>query len=254
MHALSDISLPSDAGGAEALATTLAHAVLSGHWAPDDTFPRELDLCRHFGASRNRVRNALASLVSAGLIARTAGRGTVVRDIAQWHILDPQVSDWMSGLATPHPQLVREVYAFRLSAEPYVTELAALHATAQDLADLETAFDGMRESAGNPARREEHAGYDVAFHQAIYRASHNLVWHQMGHLLRPSIMQLITFSHHQAGSLNDSLERHRRVMEAVRLQQPDAAHKAAKRVLERTAIDLGVDLGDRYLKPPALPA
>ncbi|MDN6179827.1 MAG: FadR family transcriptional regulator [Halomonas subglaciescola] len=253
MNTLSNIPLPSDAGGAEALATTLAHAVLSGHWTPDGTFPRELDLCRHFGASRNRVRNALATLVSAGLIERTAGRGTVVRDIADWHLLDPQISDWMGGLETPHPQLVREVYAFRLSTEPYVTELAALHATAQDLAHLETAFDGMRESAGDPLRREEHAGYDVAFHQAIYRASHNLVWHQMGHLLRPSIMQLITFSHHQAGSLDDSLERHRGVMEAIRLRQPDAAHKAAERVLARTAADLGVELRGRSLKATALP-
>lgn len=254
MNALSDIALPAETGGAEALATTLAHAVLSGQWAPGDAFPRELDLCRHFAASRNRVRNALASLVSAGLIERTAGRGTIVRDIAAWHLLDPQVSDWMSGLEAPHPQLVREVYTFRLSAEPYVTELAALNATARDLAHLEAAFDGMRDTAGDPARREEHAGHDVAFHQAIYRASHNLVWHQMGHLLRPSIMQLITFSHHQADSLNDSLERHRRVMEAVRLQQPDAAYTAAERVLERTAADLGIDLGGRYLKPSALPA
>jgi len=254
MNALSNIPLAPDAGGALALATTLAHTVLSGHWAPGDAFPRELDLCRHFGASRNRVRNALASLVSAGLIERTAGRGTVVRDIADWHLLDPQVSDWMAGLETPHPQLVREVYAFRLSAEPYVAELAALHATAQDLARLETAFEGMRESAGDPSRREEHAGYDVAFHQAVYRASHNLVWHQMGHLLRPSIMQLIKFSHHQAGSLDDSLERHRRVMEAIRLRQPNAAHEAAERVLERTAADLGVDLRGRPLKASALPA
>lgn len=254
MNALSNIPFAPDAGGAFALATTLAHAVLSGHWASGDTFPRELDLCQHFDASRNRIRNALASLVSAGLIERTAGRGTVVRDIADWHLLDPQVSDWMAGLETPHPQLVREVYAFRLSAEPYVTELAALNATAQDLAHLEAAFEGMRESAGDPSRREEHADYDVAFHQAVYRASHNLVWHQMGHLLRPSIMQLIKTSHHQVGNLDDSLKRHRRVMEAIRLQQPDAAHEAAKQVLERTAADLGGDLKGRPLKTSVLPA
>lgn len=251
MNALFNLSLSSDSGGAEALATALARAVLSGHWMPGETFPRELDLCQHFDASRNRVRNALAALVSAGLIERTAGRGTIVRNITDWHLLDPQVSDWMAGLETPHPQLVREVYAFRLAAEPYVAELAALNATARDLAHLEAAFEGMRESAAGPARREEHADYDVAFHQAIYRASHNLVWHQMGHLLRPSIMQLIKHSHHQAGPLDDSLERHRLVMEAIRLRQPDAAHEAARRVLERTAADLGVDLGGRHLKAAA---
>lgn len=231
-------------GGAGALAGTLAHAILSGIWSPGDDFPTELELCRHFAVSRNRVRNALASLTSTGLVERTAGRGTRVREIGDWHLLDPQMSDWMTGLAAPHPQLVREIFAFRLSAEPHVAELAASAADAQDLARLESAYLGMRDSADTPARRDEHAEHDVAFHAAIYRASHNLVWRQMGHLLRPSIVALIQHSHHQAGSLDDSLERHRRVMEAIRLRQPRAAHQAACEVLARTAIDLGLATSD----------
>ncbi|WP_242457966.1 FCD domain-containing protein [Halomonas sp. YLGW01] len=248
---LSRLPQPDEAGGANALATVLAHAILSGQWASGETFPRELDLCQHFAASRNRVRNALAALSGCGLIERTAGRGTVVRDIVDWHLLDPQMSEWMAGLESPHPQLVREVFAFRLSAEPFVSELAALAATAQDLARIETAFDGMCESADDPARREEHADYDVAFHDAIYRASHNLVWRQMGLLLRPSIVALIQHSHHQADSLDDSLARHRRVLEAIRLRQPDAAREATERVLARTAADLGVDNGGRQLRQSA---
>ncbi|NUJ58125.1 FadR family transcriptional regulator [Halomonas taeanensis] len=247
---LSQLPQPAEPGGANALATVLAHAILSGHWASGDTFPRELDLCQHFAASRNRIRNALAALSASGLIERTAGRGTVVRDIVEWHLLDPQMSEWMAGLESPHPQLVREVFAFRLSAEPFVAELAALAATAQDLARIETAFDGMCESADDPARRVEHAEHDVAFHDAIYRASHNLVWRQMGLLLRPSIVALIQHSHHQADSLDDSLARHRRVLEAIRLRQPDAAREATEQVLARTAADLGVDSGGRQLRHP----
>lgn len=252
MTTLSNLPLPPDAGGSKALATVLAHAILAGKWACGETFPREVDLCEHFAASRNRVRNALAELSNSGLIERTAGRGTVVRDIEDWHLLDPQMSEWMSELASPHPQLVREVFAFRLAAEPFVSELAALSATAQDLARIETAFDGMCANAADPAKRETHAEYDVAFHDAIYRASHNLVWRQMGLLLRPSIVALIQHSHHQVDSLDDSLERHRRVLEAIRMRQPDAAREATQRVLERTAIDLGVDNAGRELKPLAL--
>ncbi len=237
--------------GASALANVLAHAILSGQWASGDVFPRELDLCQHFAASRNRVRNALAALSGCGLIERTAGRGTVVRDIADWHLLDPQMSEWMAGLASPHPQLVREVFAFRLSAEPFVSELAALSATAQDLARIEAAFDGMSASASDPARREEHTEHDVAFHDAIYRASHNLVWRQMGLLLRPSIIALIQHSHHHTDSLDDSLARHRRVLEAIRLRKPDDARKATEQVLARTAADLGVNDDGRRLSQAA---
>ncbi|MFC0312151.1 FCD domain-containing protein [Chromohalobacter canadensis] len=228
----------------------LAHAILAGEWVSGETFPREIDLCEHFAASRNRVRNALAELSNSGLIERTAGRGTVVRDIEEWHLLDPQMSEWMSELESPHPQLVNEVFAFRLSAEPFISELSALNATAQDLARIETAFDGMWANADDPARREVHTEYDVAFHDAIYRASHNLVWRQMGLLLRPSIVALIHHSHHQVNSLDDSLERHRQVLEAIRMRQPDAARMATERVLERTASDLGVDNGARKLRRP----
>ncbi len=241
--------LPHTAANADAgtLATVLAHTILSGQWACGDIIPRELDLCQHFAASRNRVRNALATLSACGLIERTAGRGTLVRDISEWHLLDPNMSSWLSGLETPHPRLVHEVFAFRLAAEPYVSELAALSATARDLAQIESAFNGMCDTAHDPDQRSAHIDYDIAFHDAIYCASHNLVWRQMGILLRPSIVALIQRSHHRADRLDDSLARHRRVLEAIRMRQPEAARDATEHVLARTASDL-----ELFGRPPAL--
>ncbi|WP_457807625.1 FadR/GntR family transcriptional regulator [Kushneria sp. EE4] len=246
--------LPHAAADADAdtLASVLAHTILSGQWASGDIFPRELDLSRHFDASRNRIRNALATLSSCGLIERTAGRGTIVRDIADWHLLDPNMSLWLAGLDTPHPQLVHEVFAFRLAAEPYVSELAALAATAQDLAKIESAFNGMCETADDPEQRNAHIDYDIAFHEAIYSASHNLVWRQMGLLLRPSIVALIQRSHHRVDRLDDSLERHRRVLEAIRMRQPAAAREATEHVLARTAADLELSGRPTALRPGPL--
>ncbi|PXX99937.1 FadR/GntR family transcriptional regulator [Halomonas sp. LBP4] len=236
--------LPHHGGGAEELARLLARALLAGRWQPGDAFPRELDLCAHFAVSRNQVRNALASLTATGLIERTAGRGTVVRAVVDWHLLDPLMSEWMVGLADPDPQLVREIFAFRYSAEPVVARLATEAAEAADLERLEAAFQGMTRTAGEPEARGLHAEYDVAFHDAIYLASHNLVWRQMGHLLRPSIIALIQSSqahvHQEHESLDDSLARHGRVLEAIRRRDPAAAEHAAREVLRRTAIDLGI--------------
>ncbi|WP_233266175.1 FadR/GntR family transcriptional regulator [Cobetia sp. L2A1] len=227
----------------EAIATFMAREILAGDFGPGDSFPRELDLCQRFDTSRNRLRNALAQLVSAGLLERTAGRGTVVRAMSEWQLLDPLMSDWISGLHDINPDLIREIYAFRLSVEPYVSALAAMKANAQDLARLERAFEGMVKTA-NDTTRDAHAEYDVAFHEAIYHATHNLVWTQLGSLLRPSISQLIQstqqvaqqhdHSHHRA-----SLDRHRAVMEAIRLRQPEMARTCAERVLETAARDLG---------------
>ncbi|MBD3896854.1 FadR family transcriptional regulator [Halomonas sp. ML-15] len=231
-------------GGADALARRLARALLAGRWQPGDPFPKELDLCAHFAVSRNQVRNALTSLTATGLIERTAGRGTVVRPVAEWHLLDPLISDWMTGIDSLDPTLVREIFAFRYSAEPTLARLAATAAEADDLQRLEAAFEGMTRTAGDPDTQGLHAEYDVAFHDAIYRASHNLVWRQMGHLLRPSIIALIHSSQahvrEEHDSLDDSLSRHGRVLEAIRRRDAEGAEHAACEVLRRTAIDLGI--------------
>ncbi|MBW6389800.1 FadR/GntR family transcriptional regulator [Billgrantia antri] len=237
-------SLPRHHGGADGLARLLGQALLAGRWRPGETFPRERDLCQHFEVSRNQVRNALATLVALGLIERTAGRGSVVCNIGEWHLLDPLVSAWMADIETPDAQLLREIFAFRYSAEPAVARLAARAAEAEDLERLEAAFLGMQRTAGMPEASARHAEYDVAFHDAIYRTSHNLVWRQMGHLLRPSIIALIQRSqaHLQPldAGLDDSLARHGRLLEAIRSRDADAAEAAAVDVLRRTAVDLGI--------------
>lgn len=233
-------TLPSHLGGAQNLARLLARALLSGQWQPGELFPKELDLCQHFGVSRNQVRNALASLTAAGLIERTAGRGTQVRQMSDWHLLDPLMSEWMTGLTNLDPELIRAIYAFRFSAEPVVASLAAQAASEEDLDRLRAAFEGMKRTAKDPVNRHQHAEYDVIFHDATYSASHNLVWRQMGHLLRPSIMALVHGSQHQTSTLDDSLARHEAVLDSIVHRDPDAAAVAAKEVLRRTAVDLGI--------------
>ena len=127
-------TLPRHQGDAAGLARLLARALLAGHWQPGDAFPKELDIGTHFDVSRNQVRNALTRLTSAGLLTRTAGRGTQVREMSDWHLLDPLMSEWMTGLINLDPQLIRAIYAFRFSAEPVVAGLAAKAADADDIA------------------------------------------------------------------------------------------------------------------------
>ncbi len=233
-------ALPAHSGGAENLARLLARALLAGHWQPGCTFPKELDISQHFSVSRNQVRNALASLSGAGLLERTAGRGTRVRAMGDWHLLDPLMSGWMTGLVDLDPKLVRAIYAFRFSAEPLIAGLAAQAASVEDIQRLEAAFAGMQRSAEQPDARPQHIEYDVAFHDVIYQATHNLVWRQMGYLLRPSIMALVHRSQHDIGTLDDSLARHGHVLEAIRAGDVSAAETAAREVLRRTATDLGI--------------
>lgn len=226
------------------IAEYLAEAIFSGRYPPGEFVPRELDLCEQFGVSRSTVRSALQTLVAAGLLKRISGQGTRVRALQEWHLLDPQVSAWMARFAQPNPRIQREIFAFRVAVEPFVARLAAEHATAVDLLAIETAYEGMIRALGDESlcwQGQTHDEYDVAFHEAVFAASHNLVWAQISHVLKPAIALLVERSNHSADELNDSMERHRRVMEAIRLRQPEQAAQAALVVLDRTGRDLGLE-------------
>lgn len=226
------------------IAEVLAESIFSGEYVSGDTIPREIDLCTRFGVSRSTVRSALQKLVNAGLVVRVSGQGTRVRELSAWHLLDPQVSAWMARYAQPNPQLQREVFAFRVAVEPFVSALAATHATASDLLAIETAFEGMIRTLEQPDlywQGLSHDDYDVAFHEAIFAASHNLIWAQISHVLKPAIALIVSRSNHSADELNDSMSRHRRVMEAIRLRQPESAATAALSILERTGRDLNME-------------
>ncbi len=227
----------------------LAEAIFSGRYRPGDLVPREVDLSAQFSLNRSAVRSDIRQLVDAGIIERISGHGTRVRDFDAWNILDPQVTDWMTRYAAPNPDIQREILAFRLDVEPWVAMTAARRATARDLVAIEEAFEGMERemySAGSDARRL-HSDHDIAFHVAIFKATRNIVWSQLSHILRPSIYLLIEMSNESSTDPEASLERHRELMEAIRARQPQTAFRAAEAVLAGTAEALGLQPGDAIL-------
>lgn len=226
------------------IADYLAEAIFSGQYVPGSFVPKELDICKQFAVSRSTVRSAFQTLVAAGLLTRISGQGSRVRELQEWHLLDPKVSDWMARFAKPNSAIQKEIFAFRVAVEPFVASLAARHATAADLLAIENAYEGMIRALEHDDlcwQGQTHDAYDVAFHEAIFAASHNLVWAQISHVLKPAIAMLVEKSNRNADELNDSMERHRRVMEAIRLRQPQQAAQAALAVLDRTGRDLGLE-------------
>lgn len=239
------------------IAEQLAESIFSGRYQPGDYVPRELDLCERYGLNRSAVRSDLRQLVDVGILERISGHGSRVREYAEWHILDPQVTAWLARYAAPNPCIQREILAFRLDVEPYVAMMAARRATARDLLAIEDAFEGMGQNLRDASCAEErrlHSECDVAFHVAIFKATHNIVWAQLSHILRPSIHLLVSMSNASANDPEESLERHRQLMECIRLRKPQEAYLAAQAVLAGTADALGLEPGGSslgyHLEPP----
>lgn len=226
------------------VADELARDIFSGRYQPGDFIPKEMDICERFSLSRTVVRRHLGLLVDGGIIERISGYGSRVREYSEWKILDPLVTEWMTRFAAPNQEIQREVLSFRLTVEPYVAMTAAGQATAHDLVAIEEAFDGMRRYAnhgGDPEQRRIHSDFDVAFHVAMFKATHNIVWAQLSHILRPSIYLLIVETNVGTANPEESLERHRRLMESIRLRQPEAAFLAAQEILKGTSRSLDLE-------------
>lgn len=217
----------------------LARQLFSGEFQPGNLLPSEFELAETLSVSRASVRSGLQTLTALGIISRRAGRGTIVEESREWNLLDPRVSQWMADYAHPDSEFIRGIYEYRRAVEPYVSAMAATRATAQDLVAIESAYLDMKNSVADE-HSDTFSRADIAYHSAIYRATHNLIWAQSAHILRPAIALVVEKSNSTAEELSDSLERHRLVMECIRLRQPEAAFDAAISVLDRTAEDLGV--------------
>ncbi|SFK43183.1 DNA-binding transcriptional regulator, FadR family [Pseudovibrio ascidiaceicola] len=223
----------------------LARQLFSAELKPGDFLPKELELTDQFGVSRATMRSALATFTNHGIIERISGFGTRVKDYQEWNILSPQVATWIAQYGGNTLIFAREIFRFRTSVEPFIAMEAARRATAKDLMKIEAAWNGMHAAMQKDDltyRGKHFQQYDTQFHEAIYQATHNLVWVQIGRSTMPAVFVLIKKTTEAASELSDSLERHRHLLEAIRLRDAEAARKASVRIIDRAAYDL--DLSD----------
>lgn len=226
-------------------ADKLACDIIVGRFPPEGALPKEMELVNHLGISRPTLRSGLQMLESVGLITRVSGHGTFVRPYAHWSFLSPLLSRWISEFAPPRPPFLSDLFAFRLAIEPVIAMVAACNARGKDLQDMEDAFAGMTAHVLDPLdpdRISPFDDHDIAFHQAIYRATHNLIWTQMAPVIEPALRLVIHQSNSDAGELQDSLNRHGVLLTCIRRQDAAGAHAAALSVFLRTARDLGISM------------
>ena len=147
----------------------LGEAIVSGRFAPGGSLPPEPTLCEELGISRTVVREAVKSLVAKGLLTTGPKVGTRVMPSEQWNWFDPDVVAWQSKCGLTR-EFLRDLQELRRVVEPAAVRMAAERATAQDIAEIEAAYAGMKDSI-------EHGGdyvkHDLLFHQGLLRAGHN---------------------------------------------------------------------------------
>lgn len=223
----------------------LGEAIVSGRHAPGSTIPPEPQLGEQLGVSRTVVREAIKSLVAKGLVVTGPKVGTRVLPADQWNWFDQSVVRWHTRVGLSH-EFLRDLQELRRVVEPAAVRLAAERATADDLAEIEAAYAGMKHAI-------EHGGdyvtHDLRFHQGLLRACHNRMLVQMskalGALLRTSF-ELSTAKPHGPAQ---SLPLHRAVLDAVIARDADRAERAALVLIDGAYEDIQAVLASRRTLP-----
>jgi GntR family transcriptional repressor for pyruvate dehydrogenase complex len=195
--------------------------ITTGQWGPGTRLPRESDLARQLGLSRNSLREAVRALSLARVLEVRQGDGTYVSSLEAGELLEPTLSatDLLRG------RTVLELFEVRRMLEPEAAAVAAQRADDDTTAGLRRELDRMI-AAGD--RANELVEADAAFHDVIAAAPGNSV-------LRALLRSLSTRTARarlwhgiaERGALDLAREEHARIYDAVAAGDADLARAAA---------------------------
>lgn len=180
-----------------------------------DRLPPEREIAARLGVSRATVSQALVAMEVVGVVAVRHGDGAI--------LVESQATSRIVGALRQHAERLPEVIEAREALETKLAALAAVRRTDEDLAEIDAALDFMAADIDGGGRGVEG---DERFHAAVTRAGHSALLSRLMAEISELIRETRIESLSQPGRPNDSLKGHRRIAEAIRAQDPDAAAAA----------------------------
>ncbi|WP_297203138.1 transcriptional regulator LldR [uncultured Pluralibacter sp.] len=186
--------------------------------------PAERQLAIRLGVSRNSLREALAKLVSEGLLLSRRGGGTFVRwqhePWSEQNIVQP-----LKGLLADDPDYSFDILEARHAIEGSTAWHAALRASDADKEKIRLCFEATLVDDPDLASQA-----DVRFHLAIAEASHNVVLLQTMRgffdLLQSSVKQSRQRMYQVPPVFAGLTEQHQSILDAILRGDADGARQA----------------------------
>jgi GntR family transcriptional repressor for pyruvate dehydrogenase complex len=214
---------------------SIESAILDGSLAPGDKLPSERALVEKYGLSRPLVREALRGLEERGYIQVLPARGSFVRGPNASDASRPLHSLFQRSGVTAHhlvvARIMLECEAASLAAQS--ADEAAKTRASQILAAHDSAVD-----------IQQRADLDVAFHEAIVRASGNPVLRIMFGSIRPLVRGLVIRSLTDREVRRAGEPWHDTILAAILAGDPQAARDAMNTHLSLALRYYGDDLDE----------
>jgi DNA-binding GntR family transcriptional regulator len=184
---------------------SLKEQIISGTLPPDSRLI-ELTIAAEFGVSRTPVREALKRLAVENLVHADPARGIIVH--------------------APDARRIEDVFVVREALDGLASRLAAHRITPSELARLQVVVESMEEAI-KAGRREHVVVANTHFHDVIYAAAGNEVLERLGRDLREFVRRFTTLPFASPDRVDQVLNEHRAIVEALERHDPDAAEAAS---------------------------
>jgi DNA-binding FadR family transcriptional regulator len=165
------------------VARSIGIDIIAGRYAEGTRLPGDAELIAMFGVSRPVLRESVKTLVAKGLLSTKARVGTVVRERGAWNMFDADVLAWHLD-AGIDKRFLNDLAEIRLAVEPRAAQLAAVHRSEEDIAELRRSMERMRQEASDSVG---FADADLALHVAVANASGNLFMRSIGHVIEAAL-------------------------------------------------------------------
>jgi GntR family transcriptional repressor for pyruvate dehydrogenase complex len=209
------------------IADTLRRQIAQGELRPGEQLPGHRELATMFSVSVGSVREAISMLISEGLIATRAGRGTFVTQGS---------SDNLPAMWTSSPldrKKVEELIEARVALESQIAVWAAERATPSQISKLESIVDDMESDVTNASAFLD---VDVDLHLLLAEAAHNRYLLRTMTNIRTMLRRDLELSTEVAmrrhGNLAHAVAKHRRLVDAIRDRRPDDARAAILEIID----------------------
>jgi len=237
------------------VADTLIQRIGKGAYPVGSKLPSGRLLAEEFSVSAAVIREATESLRAKGLIESRQGSGCVIL---------AAVADPGFQLALPPDAgklALRHIYELRCEIESGAACLAARHATPAEVTAMEGILARLEKNLQAPGRALQ---WDLAFHKAIAKATHNPQYAQLLQYLNEQWRGSVQAARRHTAAIDrvhdhgqtaasaampNSLARqvhkeHVAILAAIRRRDPPAARAAARAHMLKASRRLGLDTSE----------
>ena len=206
--------------------------VVDGQLGPGERLPTEAELVKQLQVSRTVLREAIGRLEMLGLVSVQGSRGMFVSERGG---LMNSINLVRSALTLSPRELVKFT-EFRRAIECDAVRSAALNATPEDIAELETLVEEIRDSSLEP---QEAYRIDFRFHRQIVDLTGNEMMTSVMEVVQEFVMaSIVECGPSRRRDPEVTYRGHLAIVRALSAHDPDAAEKAMRDHLDSVLTNL----------------